>query len=290
MKTIDIPTHSMKGQFQQGVTLIELLVGIIIGLLTVAVAMGALMISRSVTGTVSDSSMLQQQASYAFRVIGQQLRQAGSLRLNLAAQKADGAAIDMADPVAFETKSTDFDPSTNTISGLDTPGTNEYKLTVGYRNYKEPVYTSANTASMLRDCLGQAPSDNIIQSRFSLNPANNELRCIGATGSSQPIIQNVANFQVRYLLQTAATSGNPQISYVNADTAKSAWPQVVGVEVCLVLYGNEAIDMPADTQYLDCDNSTSVTMNTLAAPRTRRAHMVFKNIYQLRSQGLTSVS
>ena len=290
MKTIDIPTHSMKGQFQQGVTLIELLVGIIIGLLTVAVAMGALMISRSVTGTVSDSSMLQQQASYAFRVIGQQLRQAGSLRLNLAAQKADGAAIDMADPVAFETKSTDFDPSTNTISGLDTPGTNEYKLTVGYRNYKEPVYTSVNTASMLRDCLGQAPSDNIIQSRFLLNLANNELRCIGATGSSQPIIQNVANFQVRYLLQTAATSGNPQISYVNADTAKSAWPQVVGVEVCLVLYGNEAIDMPADTQYLDCDNSTSVTMNTLAAPRTRRAHMVFKNIYQLRSQGLTSVS
>ena len=78
----------MKGQFQQGVTLIELLVGIIIGLLTVAVAMGALMISRSVTGTVSDSSMLQQQASYAFRVIGQQLSQAGSLRINLATQKS----------------------------------------------------------------------------------------------------------------------------------------------------------------------------------------------------------
>ena len=103
-------------------------------------------------------------------------------------------------------------------------------------------------------------------------------------------IQNVANFQIRYLFQTAAASGTPQISYVNADTAKAAWPQVVGVEVCLVLYGNETIDMPADTKYLDCDNSTSVTMNTLPSQRTRRAHMVYKNNYQLRSQGLTSVS
>ena len=84
-------------KLQHGVTLIELLVGIVIGLLTVAVAMGALMVSRGVTGSVSDSSMLQQQASYAFRVIGQQLRQAGSLRLNLASQKSEGAVIDMSD-------------------------------------------------------------------------------------------------------------------------------------------------------------------------------------------------
>ena len=126
-------------KLQHGVTLIELLVGIVIGLLTVAVAMGALMVSRGVTGSVSDSSMLQQQASYAFRVIGQQLRQAGSLRLNLASQKSEGAVIDMSDPVAFETKATDFDPAINTISGIDSPGNNEYKLTVGYRNYKEPV-------------------------------------------------------------------------------------------------------------------------------------------------------
>ena len=275
---------------QHGVTLIELLVGIVIGLLTVAVAMGALMLSRNVTGSVSDSSMIQQQASYAFRVLGQQLRQAGSLRLNMAAQKSEGTTIDMSDPVAFETKATDFDPAINTISGIDSPGNNEYKLTVGYRNYKEPVYTSTDTASMLRDCLGQAPNDNIIQSRFSLNTTTNELRCVGASGNPQPIIQNVANFQVRYLLQTAAPTGNPQISYVNADAAKNSWHQVIGVEACLVLYGNETIDMPSNTTYTDCDGSTSITINTLTAPRTKRAHIVFKNIYQLRSQGLITAS
>ena len=70
-------------QTQRGVTLIELMVGITIGLLTVAVAMGALMVSRGISGTVSDASTIQQQAAYAMRVIGLQLRQAGSLRLNL---------------------------------------------------------------------------------------------------------------------------------------------------------------------------------------------------------------
>lgn len=275
---------------QQGVTLIEMMVGIVIGLLTVAVAMAALMVSRSVAGSVSDSSQLQQQASYAFRVIGQQMRQAGSLRLNLAVQKAETDLIDVADPVAFETQSAQFDPATQTITGKDQPSTDEYKVSVGYSNYKEPIYGAATNASMLRDCLGQNPSDAVIHSHFTLNTASNELRCASATGAAQAIIQNVANFEVRYLLQTNTASGNPSIGYVNAAAVAANWPQVVGVEVCLVLYGNESIDIPSGTLYTDCDGVTPVDLSTLAAPRTRRMHMVFKNIYQLRSQGLNSAS
>ena len=44
---------------QQGVTLLEMLVGLVIGLLVVAVAAGALMVSRGVSGTVSDVSGIQ---------------------------------------------------------------------------------------------------------------------------------------------------------------------------------------------------------------------------------------
>ena len=67
---------------EHGATLIELLVGLTIGLLTISVGLGAIMMSRGVTTTVSDTTTLQQQASYAFRVIGQQLRQAGGRPLN----------------------------------------------------------------------------------------------------------------------------------------------------------------------------------------------------------------
>ena len=110
---------------QSGVTLIELMVGIAIGLLTIAVAMGAIMVSRGVSGTISDATQIQQQASYAFRVIGQQLRQAASIKLNLAAQKPLGSAIEAADVVAFTP-----DKLINPIAGKDSPGSGEYALSV----------------------------------------------------------------------------------------------------------------------------------------------------------------
>lgn len=295
-KSLKFISHARR---EQGITLIELLVGIVIGLLTVVVAMGALLVSRTVSGTVSDASQMQQQAANAFRIIGQQMRQAGSLKLNLAAQKPEGSAIDMADKVAFETKVGDFDP-VNTIRGKASPASTEYSVTVAFRNYAEPVYTAASDTSLFRNCLGRTTSASLIQSAFTLyvNPddsSQRELRCDGAVpgGAADPqaIAQNVANFQVRYLLQAdAAPFGNPQIRYVDADGVGADWTKVTAVEVCLVLYGNETVEMPSGTSYTDCDNSTSVDMTTLAAPRKNRAHLVFRNVYQLRSQGLVKAS
>ena len=57
-------------QNQRGLSLIELLVGIAISLLIIAVALGAIVASRSITGSVDDSGQLQQQASHIFRVMG----------------------------------------------------------------------------------------------------------------------------------------------------------------------------------------------------------------------------
>lgn len=290
---------------QLGVTLIELLVGITIGLLTIAVAMGALVASRGVTGTVSDATEIQQQASYAFRIIGEQLRQAGSIKLKLSATKLveDKKAALPGEPVAFETDYSDgtntFTLATDTLSGLDTPSASEYKLTTGRRNYQEAVYQTNTPADpweyLQRNCLGAGETDVLIQSEFvlfvdPLDPTRRELRCRGNGGIPQPIVRNVANFQVRYLTQSAAVTGSPTLRYVNAATVGApgtpGWAQVFAVEVCLVLYGNEVIDLPAGSSYTDCDGVTNINMVTLGAPRNRRLHMVFRNVYQLRSQGL----
>lgn len=292
-RTKAIKTRPPLPRAQHGVGLIELMIGITIGLLTVAVALGALMVSRGVSGTVSDSSQLQQQAAYAFRVISQQLRQAGSLRLNMAPQSAAGStvAVDIADPVAFETKvdgADSFDPARDTLSGMDTPGAGQFKLMTGYRNYKDALYSFTSEESLQRNCLGETTHDNLVQSKFVLNAASNTLRCAGKVTDTkgQPFAENVANFEVRYLLQQAATPGDPQVRYVSATDVNTNWNRVQGVEVCLVLFGNESIDMPAGTSYTDCDGSTAVDMTTLTGTRARRMHIVFRNVYQLRSQGL----
>ena len=297
---------SFKPRHQSGITLVELMVGVAIGLMVVAVAGGALMVSRSTSGTVSDASQLQQQAGYAFRVIGQQLRQSGSLYLNLNATKNASTDIDRyALPVAFEAKATSsdpaqtFSPATDTIIGTNTT------LTVGYRRYKEPVYplndTSPATQSLSRDCQGGPQdldtTDNNsfmrISSAFALN-ANN-LVCTGTTGAAQPVIGNVANFRVRYLRMTDIASGAPKIQYVNAAGVGTNWGQVTGVEVCLVLYGTERMNLTT-ASYTDCDGTTVVDYasadatdmsgSAIGGARAQRLHMVFRSVYQLRSQGL----
>lgn len=283
---------------QRGVTLIELMVGIAIGLLVVAVAMGALMVSRGVTGTVSDASGIQQQGAYAMRLFGQQLRQAGSLRLNRNPGTVVAAELYLA-PVAFETKagpatslySFDATKSEQIISGTAAPVT----LVVGYRRYTEPTFISATDVSPSRNCLG-GPADSSnherLESTFWVS-SKNELRCAGNPNPAlaspptdtdgQPVLQNVANFQVRYLVQNN-TAGNPTLSQVDASGVTN-WAQVQAVEVCLVLYGAEAMDLPAGSNYTDCDG-TAVDMSTLTGARARRMHVPFRNVFQLRSQGL----
>ena len=87
MKHTHIAAATLVQPGQRGLSLVELLVGLLLGMLIIAVALGALMASRAVSGTVSDASQLQQQASHIFRVMGRQIRQAGSLRLLLSSAK-----------------------------------------------------------------------------------------------------------------------------------------------------------------------------------------------------------
>ena len=286
---------------QRGITLVELLIGIAIGLLVVAIAMGALMVSYGVKGSVSDASNIQQQAAYAMRVIGGQLRQATSLYLNPNPSNAAGG-LDPLTPVAFEKKA---DPTSGTFNSFDLgnpasllSSTGTSNLTVGFRRHKDPVFvrdpsTPADPVmAQARNCLGypaNTSGDQRVESIFSLTA--NELRCRGnGAAAAQAIVNNVANFQLTYLVQDATTTvGNPTLQRL-ATPPGGNWGQVQGVEVCLVLYGNERVDLSgvpaADRSYLDCDGTTLVDMTMTPGARQSRMHMVFRNVFQLRSQGL----
>ena len=258
-------------KFQAGLTLIELMIGRAVGLLVVAVATVSLLGSRSVTGAVSDISGIQQQAAYVMRTFGTQLRQAGSLYLDLGLD-ADGEG-EITSATAFQLRG-----STDTAIAE-----NNGSVTIRFTGYEEPTF--ANAGPISRNCLGApgsipAGTTTSIESIFTLN--GTDLRC-----NDQPIAQNVAAFQVRYLLQ-GTDQDDPTMLYTNS-AGVADWNQVQGVEVCLVLFGTERIDMPTDdpdlTSYTDCDG-TRVDMTALTGNRTNRMHYVFRNVFQLRSQGL----
>ena len=257
-------------KFQAGLTLIELMIGLAVGLLVVAVATVSLLGSRSVTGAVSDISGIQQQAAYVMRTFGTQLRQAGSLYLDLGLD-ADGDG-EITSATAFQLRGND-EQAINEDEGTGA-------ITIQYTGYEEPTF--ANAGPISRNCLGApgsipAGTTASIESIFTLN--GTDLRC-----NDQPIAQNVAAFQVRYLLQ-GTDQDDPTMLYTNS-AGVADWNRVQGVEVCLVLFGTERIDLPEGASYTGCDGSTAVNITTLAAPRTNRMHYVFRNVFQLRSQGL----
>lgn len=277
---------------QRGATLIELLVGLTIGLAVVGVAVGSMIVSRGVSGTVSDASVIQQQGAHAMRVIGGQMRQAGSLYLN--PNPTSAASTDPLGAVVFETNAQPASSAMLAFSQDKTIGGGASSVTTTFRRYKDPVYTSSSPATLVRNCVG-SPSDSsgdeAIESLFAFDSATNTLRCSGNGTNAQPIVHNVAQFQLTYLEQSPDAAGS-KVKYISAADVTN-WRSVQGVQVCLVLYGSEPIDLPAGTNadivtsrsYTDCAGN-SVDMAGLAGARKNRMHIVFRNVFQLRSQGL----
>ena len=253
------------------------MVGIAIGLLTVAVAIGALLASKNASTSTSDSTAMQQQASYVFRIIGQQIRQAGSLSLEPSGSYLESAQF--RNNVSLGA----YSP----ISGKDSPSSNEYKLTITYQNsLNDKIYPIAKdgtptTGSMLRNCLGENPSSDaleVLQSSFKLD--SNILYCAG-TSSKQPVIGGsqagdikVKDFRVRYVTQQGDT--NPTFAYANASimTDRAAWARVQSVEVCIELEGSDTIDT-VGASYINCDSKSVSSGN--------HQRMVFRNTFRSRS-------
>lgn len=259
---------------ERGATLIELLVGLTIGLLTISVGLGAIMVSRGVTTTVSDTTTLQQQASYAFRVIGQQLRQAGGRPLNAAADPRDAATFVQPPAVSLS--------SSQPIAGLDTPTASQFIISLRYVNASESIYPSPPSSTpiegyLIRDCLGS--NSGIASAPIVLNELRKngtDLECSNSTGNVQPIISNLVDLRIRYLQQKLNLADKqPQFRYASAaNLGPTDWPEVYGIEVCLELEGEQVIDT-VGASYTKCDGTT--------ATRGNKLRMVFKNIFHIRN-------
>ena len=258
---------------ERGATLIELLVGLTIGLLTISVGLGAIMVSRGVTTTVSDTTTLQQQASYAFRVIGQQLRQAGGRPLNAAADPRAAATFVQPPGVSLS--------SSQPIAGLDTPTASQFIISLRYVNASESIYPSPPSSTpiegyLTRDCLGSnsgIASVPIVINELRKN--GTDLECSNSTGNVQPIISNLVDLRIRYLQQKLNLADKqPQFRYASAANLAPKWHEVYGIEVCLELEGEQIIDT-VGASYTKCDGTT--------ATRGNKLRMVFKNIFHIRN-------
>lgn len=225
------------------------MIGIAVGLLVLAAALGTLMISRIASGVVGDLGQLHAQSAFALRMIGLQVRQAGSI------EPVRDAATGL---YAFDAPAVDTAFVTGSDGGKD--GTDV--LSVSHQD-------GALIEAARLDCLAETarPGDRV-ESTFFVG--NGELRCRTAA-KNQPLVGSVADFQVRYRVRIGETSTR-RMTATQVATA-GLWAQVRAVEVCLDLQGSAGA-MPSGGA-LDCKERN--------APDGRQ-HLVVRHVFDLRTQ------
>lgn len=218
-----------------GFTLVEVLVALVIGMLVVLAAVASLLGTRRTALTGGDVDELHQASVLAFRVLGQQIRQAGYFPID---PSESSFYFDVGRPTGLES-----DPVFFAIKGQEAQKASEQdSLRIGY----------APNPDHQKDCIGQLAGGanvRLITNEFSVK--DGVLRCKGSgSATAQPIVSGVERFDVQYGI--GAGDAERVASYVDA-AAAGDFKQVRTVRVCLQLVGTSRGN-PGGS-HLDCDGS-----------------------------------
>lgn len=236
------PVSSLRAlRRQAGFSLVELMVGITVGLLVVVAAIGSLAFTQASSTVVVDSAGLQQKADAIFRNIAFHVEQAG----------ANNAVPSGGDPakIIFSPLFTGFDPAITLVPGLAVHGQE------GASNAPDTLrvsYQDDGTGNF-RDCMGNlTDAPNIrVDNQFSVD--NGNLMCKGADAkvAAQSIADGVEDFQVTYGVRTAPAGGVLRYQYFPAAPALD-WKYVHAVSICLQLAGETQGNPRVGDAFIGC--------------------------------------
>jgi type IV pilus assembly protein PilW len=263
---------------QAGFTLVELLVGItLMGLVTLA-TVSLYSVAQQSYKTVDAGQELQDNARYAFDVIGQAIRNAGYQEyIPLSTDVVYSASVNQVNKlfnqgsvcpsgladlpiigynnatIASTTSTCDFGTTDNATSATGNSDT----LAIRFFGSSFPNASSATMAdNTMVDCQGVAQAAptgaatlGLSLFHVSLDTGTNEpsLSCITNTRNTQPIIRGVESFQVMYGLDTDGDGiPNRWVSAQNITTT-ALWLNVRAIRVGLVLRGPVGSSQGAST-------------------------------------------
>jgi len=216
---------SLRYSSQKGLSLVELLIAMVLGLLLTAGALEMMLASRSLNRTTDDSSRIQENGRFALQFLAQSIRMAGY-----------NVSIDANGKPFWDGACGALDPCT-----ADGGGSNSDRIAV--------VLDPSNDA----DCLGVAVATlKVIANVYfvadidgdgvsslycdGLDIANNIWLSSGTANSvPQPLVDGIENIQVLY--GDADPSSNNEITrYISADqvNAASSWQNVGTVRIALL--------------------------------------------------------
>ena len=219
---------------EAGVTLVELMVAMVLGLLLLG-GVVSVYISGKQSNTARDGwSLLQENGRAAIRMLESGIAAAGYPRSE--------------DSIALVVSDGDVPDWSNTFLTADgTPGD---RVTVAFSPRDEcgpGEYFSC-------DCLGQATILASVVNSYYLE--DGRLMCRGSSGGAQPLVENVDAFQVRYGVDTDGDGVVDGAYRPATDLAADDWAQVIAVQIGLVVNSAMPVrdvpeDAPAPLRVLD---------------------------------------
>lgn len=241
---------------QRGLTLVELLVAMTLGLLILLAISSIYIGSRQTFRMQEENARLQESGRYALEVLGRSIRQAGFWNMPIS-------------PVDTETK---FEPiaggavitGTNAVSPVSDTLTVEYDGVVGQS-----------------DCEGNGVANAVVRETY--RRSGNELQCDGnADGTHQALVSDIEDLQILYGIDTNADQSADRYVATPAN-----WGQVVSARVCVQARSANGVNNAPQT-FLNCGGAmgtlTGAAAFTTAAAGDFRLRRSFVATYNLRNR------
>ena len=255
---------------QAGLTLLELLISLGLGLLLLT-GIGTIYVGSNQTYRVQEeNARIQESGRYALEVIGREIRQAG----------ADAPMSSTPTVVTQDCLPTNTPPCT-AISGTDNAANGTAFDTLAIQLYANPDENNAGVWGM-RDCAGGfAAQGTLVTNTFAIN--GTDLRCTGSVAGAAPLISNVGDFQVLYGIDTDNNQSANQYTATPANLN-----QVVSVRVCVLIFsGAQGITTSRQT-FLNCGGAlgtlTGANAFTQAAVGDSRLRRTFVATFNMRNR------
>ncbi len=292
---------------QRGLTLIELMVSLVIGLVLAIVASSTYLYSKQAYNAVSETSQLEENGRLALNLLARNIQSAGYVAINPKSNfaqaptdlKIRGCDFGMTNPKSA-TSSTDLACLSSAPAGAT--------LSASIGIFYETDASNTTTGKFQGfDCLGNAPvtiasttgGSNTYQVRsyffISTSTAQTpygsttmgQLSCVtdpttatGATATfqAQPLIPGIHQLRVNYLTASGLDNTTAQKSN-NATTLETAgtWKNVTAVELCVLTKSIQATGNDTATQATDC-YGTSFT------PPPSQSFRKFTSVVNLRNR------
>jgi type IV pilus assembly protein PilW len=297
---------------QTGVTLVELMIGLLIGMIIAGAATAVFLAVSRLGKNHDDGAKMLEDGGFASARLVAAIRRAGYVDLLadqfvvnqiLDTSTPLGAAIDSPTSTVFDKFGALYGSTTGLSAGIfgcqngvfsgtgacQTQGTRD-ALTIAYQAttssssidpFSPSVPTTVADGSAFSDCNGIPPAGgtDVVINRYYVT-SNDELMCRGSgNNQARTLAINVDQFKVLYGVSNWSMPTDPKRRVVwqtaSQVAATNRWNAVVQVDVCLMMKGPVG-SAPNPARSNNCDGTTTSTVDT-------RARKTFRTVVSLRN-------